>query len=292
MNLVEVTFTDLLDELAAMRGQDMAQGQVSPADARQMAFALTRAADYCWKAYPWEELCIVTPVLTHADSTLRGGALLAPGYTILNIYADDPREAWAAGGDPILTNDWRPSTDGTTIVPDTTTTPYYHIRLAPPQFGAVDWVSTKYYDPGQVAYTAPGVVQTAGDSWLALIGSNDLEPASYEDWQEGGIDMGLIEDEYYRANGVLWKCISADTVDDTARPLTGSLWETYFQAVPFSWAPQRLPQFLRHAVLEGAFAFLARTADGQLSVFSQAESAMDRKLEDLVLDRKIMKSEF
>lgn len=77
MNLVEVTFTDLLDELAAMRGQDMAQGQVSPADARQMAFALTRAADYCWKAYPWEELCIVTPVLTHADSTLRGGALLA-----------------------------------------------------------------------------------------------------------------------------------------------------------------------------------------------------------------------
>ena len=281
MNILEVSFDNLLRDLALARGLDMAAGEVSPGIARQMASALTRAAEYAYSVADWREVCVTVTALTHPDSTLRGGALLAPGYTVLGVYAENPGTAYAAGESPTIVPH-RTTTDGTLELQEAPASAWYRVRLAAPVFCADDWDSTKNYAPGDGCHTPAEDVTTPGDSWRALLGNLNAEPIGFEDWRES---TDLVPDVWYRAAGVLWKCIHAGTASDSNYPASGADWETYFDPTPHTWAPQRLPQFLKEAVLEGAAAFLQRHADGQLSSYSAAKRAMDEVLESLVINR-------
>jgi len=100
VNFPEVSFPALLDELSLLSGLDATAGEVNHFTARRMALALTQATEYCWKLWPWEEVCLVATGLTSEDSSLRFSSLLQPGYTVLGVYADDPVAAWAANEIP------------------------------------------------------------------------------------------------------------------------------------------------------------------------------------------------
>lgn len=287
MNFPEVSFPALLDELALLSGLDATAGEVNHFTARRMALALTQATEYCWKLWPWEEVCLVATGLTSEDSSLRFSSLLQPGYTVLGVYAEDPVAAWAANEIPKRL-DRRTGNDGATEVVEVTTPAYYWLRLASPVFNSVLHNTDTVYAPGDGCYTAPGGVTTPGDSWLALRGNNDSAPEGFEDWGES---PNIVSGDIYRAAGVLRIAIdSAATATAAMKPISGADWEEYFNPSPRDWAPQRLPLFLKTAVLEGAAALLLRHQDGQMSAARYAESRMDALLEDEIFNRRLRSS--
>ncbi|MBK9496965.1 MAG: hypothetical protein IPO08_21140 [Xanthomonadales bacterium] len=281
MNHPEVSFPELLHTLALARGLDHESGEVTNIVSRRLCGALNMAAEYCWRAYPWPEVCTVVPALTSEDSTLRAGSLLAPGYTVLGLYGEDPTAAFAAGEVPERL-DQRTGRDGVIEIVDAPTEKYYHVQLAAPVFNALAHDSTTNYSPGDGCYTAAGGVTSSGDSWRAVLGNNALAPVGFEDWLESA---SLVLNSYYRANGLLFKCSAAGVASDSNYPVSGSAWTESFIVTPYAWAPQRLPAFLKTAVLEGADAYLQRTDDGQISGAAAAHRVMDARLEDEVLSR-------
>lgn len=281
MNMLELSFPALRDALARSMNLDSEDGQVTPQVARQIARALNAAVQYCWRVYEWEEVTVVLKALTDEDCTLRGGSLLAPGYDVLGVFEEDPETAFEAGELP-KKQAWRMARDGRIVVQGTVSPLYYQVRLAPPVFHAETWADTTVYAPGDGCFTAPAGVTTPGDSWRALQGNNDVTPVGFNDWLESG---SLVNNSYYRVNGVLWRCIQNGTASDSVEPGYGADWRTHFAPTPHAWAPQRLPEVMREAVLAGASAWLERHAEGQQTSPRALERIMDEYLQDEVIRR-------
>jgi len=280
-NALDLCFDDVRNALAYALNLDPADGEISPQWARKAARALTQATEHCWHSYPWPELCVTLTALTLGASSRPDDRLLAPGWELLGVYDEDPEAAWAADEDAKLVP-FRIDSFGRVLLQSDVLTPYYYVRLAAPEFDATDWSATVDYHEGRGVYTAPGVSGREGQCWKAMTGSLNELPPLYTQW---GYSATIVLDSYYRAYGLLWRCTAGGQQDETTIPLTGSLWTDYFQVSHHFWAPQRVPVFLKEAVLAGAEAYMLRAQDGQVTAADHMKKACDKVLERLVLKR-------
>lgn len=282
-NALDLNVDVLLQALAYACGLDTESGELSPQWARKACRALTQATAYCWRVSVWSELCVSLTRLAVTASALPDDRVLAPGWELLKVYAEDPEAAWSAGQEPEAVG-FRMGYGGAVLLPAEVTTPYYYVRLAPPEFDGTPFNATTNYLENQVVYTNPAGAYVQGECWKATAGSLGSAPPAYTPWGYAG--GGIVTNSYYRAHGLLWKAIGDGVMDDAETlPLLGSDWQSYFQSSHHIWAPQRLPVFLREAVICGAEAWLAAKEDGQYSAAGVMEKACDRRLEALVCGR-------
>lgn len=260
----EIRFKELNETLALALGLDAESGQLTPAAARKQAAAINAAVRYAWDYYPWPETTAILPSLMVTVASGEAVPVVAPGYKLLRVFAEDPVAAYHDGTEPQWV-DFRMEMNGAVTLQDATLlTPYYAVQLEPPSFGAAAWDAAAYYGEGSVIYDTG-----SGDCFQAVLGTNDVIPP----WEPWGENNAIVSGTYYRSHGVLWEAVDAGTATAERIPPAGAAWQDYFALRYKAWAPQRLPDFLFQAVLMGAEAWMTRTA-GQAATSAFMEAAM------------------
>lgn len=268
MNMEHVSFLEILNAAAITAGLDPDSGQVTPAFAAAVARAANEATRFAWKAYPWPEVCQAVPLLTWLET----------GYTLLDVFSEDPEAAWLAEEEPARVEFMLTTGGGIVLAGDTPDTPFYYCQFPCPVWGAAAVVSATNYRFGQVVYDA-----TTGDCWkytgtTAAAGSTLV---TYEGgiWVDG--DVYTEDDSTILSLGRTFIASSTHISAAATEPGIGADWPTVWAAAP--WQPQRLPRFLLDPVLIGIEAWMLKT-DGQYTSRDRMGKAMESWLADEIIN--------
>ena len=281
-NFQTVGFSTLRDKLALAVGADAVGGQVTYPLARNLVRALNVATREAWETYPWEEVC---PVLTALEVDAGSGRMVSipgRGYQVLRVFSEDPEAKWMDEDDmEACSVPFRLGRRGDVILQGSLTTPYYLVKLAPPEWGAELWSETVDYNSGAVVYEG-ATDNSEQDCYRAERGNMNVALPTWQEWAESN---DITTGEYYLAHGVLWVATDTGTLEDDLEPGRGAVWQSFFTKEHAEWAPQRLPKFLEEAVLAGAEAWLSRTMEGQPVTGNMVRKAMDEFLSREVVSR-------
>lgn len=267
MNMEYVSFLEILNAAAVTAGLDPDSGQVTPAFAASVARAANEATRFAWRAYPWPEVCQAVPSL----------AWMETGYTLLDVFSEDPEAAWLAEEDPARVP-FMLSTGGAVVLQgDAPDTPFYYCQFTCPVFGGSAVVSATNYRFGQVVYDA-----TTGDCWkytgASPAAGSTLATAEGGIWVDGDV---YTEDDAVLSLGRTFIADNTHVATSTSQPGLGADWPDDWSPAP--WQPQRLPRFLLEPVLLGMEAWMLKS-EGQYTSRERMVRAMETWLADEVIN--------
>ncbi len=254
MNITWVKFMDLMRDVAATQNLDVDSYQVLAPQRRRLCEAMNASTSYAWRFHLWPE----TVFLTRALFTQAAGAepiyLIERGFDLLEAYTEDPTASWEAGTDPkvlpIREAQGRHYVQGAAVADSIDGEAlFYSVRLAPPRFGADERSASVTYEPGQCIYDP-----ATGEGWRChRAHSAQSVTATWDHWRSGV----AYTNETRLRGGVLFGCNSAHTGAADNEPAFGADWTDYWPSSAIKyWSPQRLPEYLRTAVVMGARAWM------------------------------------
>jgi hypothetical protein len=234
MNTTWVKFTDLMKDVAATQNLDFDLGQILAPQRRRICEALNAATAYAWRFSLWPE------------SVERG-------FDVLEAYTEDPTEAWEEGTDakvlPMREAQGRIYVQGTTDGSYDGEALFYAVRLAPPRWGADERSAATAYQPGDCIYDP-----ATGEGWRChRAHTNQSVSSTWDHWRSG---VAYTTETRLRG-GVLFGCSQGHTASADNEPAFGVEWADNWPSSSIKyWSPQRLPEYLRTAVIMGARAWM------------------------------------
>lgn len=246
MNTRWLKFRDVLHEVAATQNLDVAEGQLDSAVVqRRLAQAVNMAVDFVWKFHLWPEAAWLYYQTGSADMSL----VFPPGFSVVQVYAEDPLAKWEAGSAPVASLPaklarWREF--GGTVRRQSDDPVWMVVRIPAPEFGVDARTTTTAYVPGDKVYDA-----ATGECWVCQKGhTNEALPSSWAYWKAG---------KSYSENDLAWHggwLFKRNGAAGDYEPHYDENWPTTWSYSTVYWRPVRLPGYLLRAVLAGARAWL------------------------------------